>query len=191
MQLQSLAPSGVGNSPLWPNASVIGSTDPLPLAHPLGVLTPIAEVVLDYSSTRCYRFRLPTVGVAQTPSPNGILGPLAKRVKKTPFLGACGAKLRGSGGAPPTNLILLRNQRTRRIERPPPTTRSRHRLRGAPTAVRRGPEPHPTEYLPQWSGGWRVGLTQWIEECVQRGKDLPPSTQATTAALRFAPTTVG
>ena len=111
MQLQSLAPSGVGNSPLWPNASVIGSTDPLPLAHPLGVLTPIAEVVLDYSSTRCYRFRLPTVGVAQTPSPNGILGPLAKRVKKTPFLGACGAKLRGSGGAPPTNLILLRNQR--------------------------------------------------------------------------------
>ena len=144
MQLQSLAPSGVGNSPLWPNASVIGSTDPLPLAHPLGVLTPIAEVVLDYSSTRCYRFRLPTVGVAQTPSPNGILGPLAKRVKKTPFLGACGAKLRGSGGAPPTNLILLRNQRLGTPRRARPRHRHRPRFRvGSVTSVggRRGPGP--------------------------------------------------
>ena len=79
MQLPSLAPSGVGNSPLWLNASVIGSTDPLPLAHPLGVLTPIAEVGLDYRSTRVYSFRLPAVGVAISPSPNGILGPLAKR----------------------------------------------------------------------------------------------------------------
>ena len=33
-----------------------------------------------------------------------------KRVKKGAFLGVCGAKLSGSGGAPPTNLILLRNQ---------------------------------------------------------------------------------
>ena len=36
-----------------------------------------------------------------------------KRVKKGAFLGVCGAKLSGSGGAPPTNLILLRNQRRR------------------------------------------------------------------------------
>ena len=30
--------------------------------------------------------------------------------KKWPFLDPCGAKSRGSGGAPPTHLILLRNQ---------------------------------------------------------------------------------
>lgn len=79
MQLPSLAPSGVGDSPVWSNASAIGSTDPLALAHPWGVLTPIAEVGLDYSSTRVYSFRLPAVGVAIAPSPPGILGPLAKR----------------------------------------------------------------------------------------------------------------
>ena len=47
--------------------------------------------------------------------------------KKTTILGGCGAKLWGSGGAPPTNLILLRNQ---------PTPRS---ARGA--AARTGPAP--------------------------------------------------
>ena len=33
-----------------------------------------------------------------------------KKGKKWPFLAPCGAKSRGSGGAPPTHLILLRNQ---------------------------------------------------------------------------------
>ena len=46
--------------------------------------------------------------------------------QKWPFLDPCGAKPRGSGGAPPTTLILLRNQRApaRRAARavgPPPS----------------------------------------------------------------------
>ena len=44
-----------------------------------------------------------------------------KRAKNSPFLPPCGVKSRGSGGAPPTHLILLRNQRTRYRERPPAT----------------------------------------------------------------------
>ena len=42
-----------------------------------------------------------------------VLG-IPKKGKKWPFLGPCGAKSRGSGGAPPTHLILLRNQRASR-----------------------------------------------------------------------------
>ena len=46
-----------------------------------------------------------------------------KKGKKCPFFAPCGAKSRGSGGAPPTHLILLRNQRQpadrRRAPRPP------------------------------------------------------------------------
>ena len=38
-----------------------------------------------------------------------VLG-MPKKGKKCPFLDPCGAKSRGSGGAPPTHLILLRNQ---------------------------------------------------------------------------------
>ena len=46
--------------------------------------------------------------------PRGPLGPLILGgAKKCTFLAPCGAKSWGSGGAPPTNLILLRNQRTR------------------------------------------------------------------------------
>ena len=43
--------------------------------------------------------------------PQGIRGG-RKKAKKWPFLDPCGAKSRGSGGAPPTHLILLRNQRS-------------------------------------------------------------------------------
>ena len=50
-----------------------------------------------------------------------VLG-IPKKGKKWPFLGPCGAKSRGSGGAPPTHLILLRNQRPRRASRPPAPT---------------------------------------------------------------------
>ena len=59
---------------------------------------------------------LPSSGVGQDfliledPRPPG-----PKGGKKTTFLGACGAKLWGSGGAPPTNLILLRNQWSRAL----------------------------------------------------------------------------
>ena len=44
------------------------------------------------------------------------VGPLAgprwgsKKAEKSPFFDPCGVKSRGSGGAPPTHLILLRNQ---------------------------------------------------------------------------------
>ena len=37
-----------------------------------------------------------------------------KRAKNSPFWPPCGVKSRGSGGAPPTHLILLRNQRAHR-----------------------------------------------------------------------------
>ena len=47
--------------------------------------------------------------VAQSAAHNRILG-VPKMAKKWPFLAPCGAKSRGSGGAPPTHLILLRNQ---------------------------------------------------------------------------------
>ena len=64
-----------------------------------------------------------------------VLG-IPKKGKKWPFLGPCGAKSRGSGGAPPTHLILLRNQR------PPRTSR---RTEGRGLAGRLG------------QGGWGVG----------------------------------
>ena len=53
--------------------------------------------------------------------------PRPKKAEKDHLFGPCGAKLWGSGGAPPTNLILLRNQR------PPPeglATRARRRRHG-------------------------------------------------------------
>ena len=57
--------------------------------------------------------------VAQSAAHNRILG-LPKMAKKWPFLTPCGAKSRGSGGAPPTHLILLRNQRKQPSPRVPP-----------------------------------------------------------------------
>ena len=45
--------------------------------------------------------------------PRGVNGPLFDPLagaKNDPFFPPCGAKSRGGGGAPPTNLILLRNQ---------------------------------------------------------------------------------
>ena len=53
-----------------------------------------------------------------------------KKGKKCPFFDPCGVKSRGSGGAPPTHLILLRNQWSayREIVAPAPQ----------PPAVRRG-----------------------------------------------------
>ena len=60
----------------------------------------------------------PATGPPEPPSATGAgglwrpLGPLILGgAKKCTFLDPCGAKSWGSGGAPPTNLILLRNQR--------------------------------------------------------------------------------
>ena len=56
-------------------------------------------------------------------------GPCGTPSEKWPILTPCGAKSRGGGGAPPTTLILLRNQRPR-------VARPRHprqrRFRGPP-----------------------------------------------------------
>ena len=72
--------------------------------------------------------------VAQSAAHNRILG-LPKMAKKWPFLTPCGAKSRGSGGAPPTHLILLRNQRLR-AEPAPAETRP---VRGGAAGGLRGP----------------------------------------------------
>ena len=58
-----------------------------------------------------------------------ILGP-RKKAKKWPFSDPCDAKSRGSGGAPPTHLILLRNQYEYYRERPPPPRPARALFRG-------------------------------------------------------------
>ena len=59
----------------------------------------------------------------------GALGPLILGgAKKCTFLAPCGAKSWGSGGAPPTNLILLRNQWSRAL----PVARRTAGAAGAP-----------------------------------------------------------
>ena len=49
--------------------------------------------------------------------------------------------------------------------------------------------PQPIRLEQVESGGWRVAFLRGGENCVQRGTRLPPSAQAPTAALRFAPDT--
>ena len=87
--------------------------------------------------------------------------PRPKKAEKDHLFGPCGAKLWGSGGAPPTNLILLRNQRFYRALRPPPRTRhvrpSLERMRWSPdTHGSLGPQAtHPN--ADSHSGGVVVG----------------------------------
>ena len=77
-----------------------------------------------------------------------------KRVKKGAFLGVCGAKLSGSGGAPPTNLILLRNQRPAYRAAP-----ARPRPRPAHRTDARTPNPQPTQAPPRpHPSRWSVGV---------------------------------
>ena len=136
----------------------------------------------------------------------GLLG--QKRRRKDHLFSPARAKPRGSGGAPPTNLILLRNQRAGAVVKRRQGTRQGRAVGGrliggrsvgrsaghpAPPPPRqsRPPRhpPHPSDRA-SGNGGWRVALLSGEENCVQRGTGLPPSTQATTAALRFAPDTV-
>jgi len=79
-----------------------------------------------------------------------------KKGEKTPFLTPPGAESRGSGGAPPTHLILLRNQR------PPRTSR---RTEGPAAGVSTGDHPPARQAKEGGRGGpvWRraCGLVCW------------------------------
>ena len=116
-------------SPGVPRPSVPGPPPTLQGGLPLATGT-----LLGGSQTQVFR---PSEGPSQN------LPPGAKNVI---FLTPSGAKLWGSGGAPPTNLILLRNQRPQRAREPSGTAAGygAHRRR-----LGEAPEPHPTESLPQ------------------------------------------
>lgn len=97
-------------------------------------------------SPRCPENLPPTRPPFRTRPPGGSLGgfpPLIlggqKRAKNGQFLPPCGAKSWGSGGAPPTNLILLRNQ-TKSSE---PRRRPSHARPGPPARPRHPPTPRP------------------------------------------------
>ena len=83
-------------------------------------------------------WRMPSVSASTGPFSGPILPPWQKGGDLTTFLGGCGAKLWGSGGAPPTNLILLRNQRPSTApvapQRPRPSSAVRRRFGGGSSA---------------------------------------------------------
>ena len=113
------------------------------------------------------------------PDPRGSRAELAKNRQ---FLTPCGAKSWGSGGAPPTNLILLRNQRRRLGCCAPPTSDARAGGSGAVAGVGRGSRgpPGPThETTSSWSGA-RPGKI--MAPCA--GKGSPPLRYRSTAARR-------
>ena len=114
-----------------------------------------------------------------------------KRAKNRQFLTPCGAKSWGSGGAPPTNLILLRNQRPAR-----PRRRSPHAPGGGAGAryaggVARGvPGPRPSVGVVD-GGGWSGphpscsssgGPAEPVRVPPCGGNVSTPSSQATTAS---------
>ena len=116
--------------------------------------------------------------VFATPAvPKRILGPLKKRAKNCPFLGTCGVKSRGSGGAPPPHLILLRNQRTRRSRA---RVRRSRRRRGRPGPTR----PHPTRPPGGGGGGW-----WWLVGHATResGNRVPPCGGKCSTPIAQAP----
>ena len=131
------------------------------------------------------------------PFPPGSSGEGGQTGDLTTFLPPCGAKLWGSGGAPPTNLILLRIQCCAAVAEPPALARRpdrRSRPTRPPAAV---PRPRPPVAVgesfrpPFHASGVVVALTQSGGVVApSAGKDLPPSAQAPTAALRFAPSTL-
>ena len=161
---------------------------------PLAGRSPLA------SQTRGISSRLPPVGVENPPFSPGSSGEGGQIGDLTTFLPPCGAKPWGSGGAPPTNLILLRNQRAGAVVRRRRDTRHvREPARPRPGPPRRSPGPRPpvVPSVPLVSqrlfhaSGVVVALTQNRRVVApSAGKDLPPSPQAPTAALRFAPVTL-
>ena len=158
---------------------------------------------------------MPSVSASIGPLSGPILPPCQKGGDLTTFLGGCGAKLWGSGGAPPTNLILLRNQLAIGRARARSDGGRLGGVRGAfggcsvgvqrlfvrrsrpPTHSSQAPNPPraPSLYSPpsvEWFG-WRVvAITArvGVDLASNAWNVLPPSTRATTAALRFAPDTV-
>ena len=147
-------------------------------------------------SPRCPENLPPTRPPFRTRPPGGSLGgfpPLIlggqKRVKNGQFLPPCGAKSWGSGGAPPTNLILLRNQR-QPAERPArPRTGPARPGPGPPGAP---PAPRPAPWLVVVGFGWGGvrSVRDWVLRRVcdavrvspSEGKDSTPSAHAPTAS---------
>lgn len=132
-------------SPGVPRPSVPG---PPPTLQ--GVLPLATGTLLGGSQTQVFR---PSEGPSQN------LPPGAKNVI---FLTPSGAKLWGSGGAPPTNLILLRNQFTvasssGRPRRPRAPRRNRPRSDPSthPRPTQAPPRPHPSRWL---VGCWRLAV---------------------------------
>ena len=97
------------------------------------------------------------------PFPPGSSGEGGQTGDLTTFLPPCGAKLWGSGGAPPTNLILLRNQRPQRAREPSAREPRPRRSATRPAAV---PRPRPPVAVgesfrpPFHASGVVVALTQ-------------------------------
>ena len=100
------------------------------------------------------------------------------------FLPPSGAKSWGSGGAPPTNLILLRNQRQLRSR---PRTARRPPARPAPAPP--GPPPSPPEPHGGWwcgvvgGGGWSV-CSDWVLRRLAEAVNLAPSAGRAQLRLR-------
>ena len=129
-------------SPGVPRPSVPGPPPTLQGGLPLATGT-----LLGGSQTQVFR---PSEGPSQN------LPPGAKNVI---FLTPSGAKLWGSGGAPPTNLILLRNQRPDAAVKASPARGGRTpRTRRTPS-----PETHPgpTQAPPIALVGWLLAVGGW------------------------------
>ena len=133
-------------SPGVPRPSVPGPPPTLQGGLPLATGT-----LLGGSQTQVFR---PSEGPSQN------LPPGAKNVI---FLTPSGAKLWGSGGAPPTNLILLRNQRAASIAS---AVADHSRAGGRRTPrTRRTPAPRPTQAPPRPRPialvGWLLAVGGW------------------------------
>ena len=105
-------------------------------------------------------FRAPGGGAESPPGPRKQDPGGSKKAKKWPFFPPLGAKPRGSGGAPPTHLILLRNQRVPACRRPTHARGPARGARGAPGAARGasgGRRGGVAECCVASGGGWRGG----------------------------------
>ena len=124
--------------------------------------------------------------------PRGPLWPLILGgAKKCTFLTPCGAKSWGSGGAPPTNLILLRNQRPRPASSPRRHVRDPGDPTGPPTQPHPPPHPSPPP-IPGpvgccwWGWWWLVGQAAregWGTSAAQRREALNSGSACSTCVL--------